>query len=136
MPHFDGDVGFQFSKNDLKTVESIRQGVPVGMVDDLLDQGIVSRTQIYQLIAPKRTLSYRRSRGEHLTPQESERLLRVQRIVHHAIEIFGDAAKARDYLNKPMRRFEGRSCIEMLDTDVGSGLVEELLTRIDHGIYG
>lgn len=136
MPYTEGGLGFQVSKNGLKTVKYIRQGVPVEMVDDLLDQGIVSRTQIYQLIAPKRTLSYRRSRGEHLTPQESERLLRVLRIVHHAIETFDDEAKAREYLNKPMRRFEGRSCIEMLDTDVGAGLVEELLSRIEHGIYG
>ncbi|PWG61854.1 type II RES/Xre toxin-antitoxin system antitoxin [Spiribacter halobius] len=136
MAHPGPTLGFQLGNDGLKTIETIRKGVPVEMVDALIEQGVVSRKQVYDLVAPRRTLTHRRSRGEPLTTEESERLFRVNRIVQHAIETFGNADKARAYLNKPMRRFEGRSCVDMLDTNLGAELVQELLTRIDHGIPG
>lgn len=57
-------------------------------------------------------------------------------IIQRATETFGDEARANSYLSKPLARFGGCSCLEMLDEPDGKRRVEELLTRIDHGIYG
>ncbi|MBA1147829.1 DUF2384 domain-containing protein [Ectothiorhodospiraceae bacterium WFHF3C12] len=136
MPHSGIHPRFSLALDGLAAIQAIRDGVHVEIIDDLVGQGIVSSAQIYRLICSKRTLARRRSRGERLTSGESERLLRVLRIVDHAVDSFGDAAKAGAYLSRPMTRFEGQSCMEMLDTDVGFALVEELLARIDHGVPG
>ncbi|MBA1147817.1 DUF2384 domain-containing protein [Ectothiorhodospiraceae bacterium WFHF3C12] len=63
-------------------------------------------------------------------------MLRVLRVVRQAEESFGDAAKAGTYISRPLGRFEGRCCIELLDTDIRTVLGEALLARIDHGIPG
>lgn len=120
----------------LDAIKAIREGVRPEIADELIAQGIIPPAQIYKLICSKRTLDRRRSREERLTPPESERLVRVLRVVRHAEESFGDAAKAGAYLSRPLRRFEHQSCIEMLDTGIGAVLVGELLARIDHGIPG
>lgn len=120
----------------LDAIKAIREGVQAEIVDELIGQDSIPPEQTYQLVCSKRTLARRLSRAERLSPYESERLLRLLRIFRHAADSFGDAAKAGAYLSRPLRQFEGHSCIEMLDTDIGTAFVEELLARIDHGIPG
>jgi putative toxin-antitoxin system antitoxin component (TIGR02293 family) len=58
---------------------------------------------------------------------------RVARITSQAEEVFGDEAKAARWLRKPKTRFEGRVPLELLRTDAGSRIVEEMLLQIDYG---
>lgn len=122
--------------DDMTTVAAIREGLDTDIIDEILAQGVVSREQLYQLVIPRRTLDHRRTAGDRLTPTESERALRVKRVVRHALDTFGGSERARSYMSKPLSRFRGLSCIEMLDTEIGARLVQDLLTRIDYGIYG
>jgi hypothetical protein len=55
------------------------------------------------------------------------------RVTSQAEEVFGDDAKAARWLRKPKIRFEGRFPLELLRTDAGSRIVEEMLLQIDHG---
>ena len=50
-----------------------------------------------------------------------------------AEEIFGDDAKASRWLRKEKSRFEGRTPLEMLRTEAGARLVEEMLLQLDYG---
>lgn len=122
--------------DNMTAVVAIREGLATDIIDEILARGVVSREQLHQLVIPRRTLDHRRKAGARLTPAESERALRVERVISHALDTFGDSERARSYMSKPMSRFRGLSCIEMLDTDIGARLVEDLLTRIDYGIYG
>lgn len=136
MPASGAYPRFNLALDGLDAIATIRDGVLAEVAQDLVDRGIVTSGAVYQLICSKRTLARRRARGERLSRWQSERLLRLLRTVRHAVDTFGDEAKAGAYLSRPMRRFKGQSCIEMLDTDIGAALVEELLARIDHGIPG
>ena len=48
-------------------------------------------------------------------------------------EVFGDDAKASRWLRKAKSRFDGRSPLEMLRTEAGARLVEEMLLQLDYG---
>ncbi|MBA1148269.1 DUF2384 domain-containing protein [Ectothiorhodospiraceae bacterium WFHF3C12] len=120
----------------LDAIKAIRDGVQAEIAYELTCQDLIPPEQIYTLVCSKRTLARRVSRGERLSSFESERLLRLLRVLRYAADSFGDDAKAWSYLGRPMRRFDGYSCVQMLDTDLGTALVEELLARIDHGIPG
>ena len=84
---------------------------------------------------PPRTLARRKSTGK-LTRQESERLLRVARLYDKAAELCdGDAAAATAWLSAPSRALGGHSPLEMAETEIGAREVEDLIGRLEHGVF-
>lgn len=83
---------------------------------------------------PARTLARRRT--EHrLSPEESDRVLRVARILARAQEVFGSDDRARRWLAAPCRALGGKVPVELLDTDLGAKTVDDEITRIAHGVF-
>ena len=119
--------------SDMAMVNLIRNRLPLSVIDRLLLLGVTK--QEINLVAPARTLAHRRANDEPLTIEESDRALRLARVVAQTEVVFGNREKAMGWLRRPMKRFEGKAPIEMLTTDVGSRLVEEALTQIDEGFY-
>jgi putative toxin-antitoxin system antitoxin component (TIGR02293 family) len=83
---------------------------------------------------PNRTLD-RRFKHEVLSPDESDRLARVANILKRAQEVFGNVEKARDWMNTPLSAFEGETPLQRADTSIGANQVEDVLGRIDYGVY-
>jgi putative toxin-antitoxin system antitoxin component (TIGR02293 family) len=86
-------------------------------------------------IIPARTLSHRIAKGERLTVEESDRALRLARIVAIAGIAFGERAKALEWLAAPKKQFGGASALAMVRTEAGARVVEELLIRVDEGYF-
>jgi putative toxin-antitoxin system antitoxin component (TIGR02293 family) len=57
------------------------------------------------------------------------------RVFDQAVAVFGDAERAREWLGKPKRRFDQRTPMQMLRTDLGGRMVEEMLGQIEHGMF-
>ncbi|MBV8113477.1 MAG: DUF2384 domain-containing protein [Silvibacterium sp.] len=123
-------VGPLRSGRDLARVVEAR--LPLESLEALSSHGMSSE-EIYSYILPRRTLVHRKTRRETLTHDESDRAMRVARITALAEEVFGDDAKAGRWLRKPKQRFEGRTPLELLRTDAGARLVEEMLLQLDYG---
>lgn len=119
----------------LALAREVRQGFPVESVQELIDTGVIEREDVYRLVIPQRTLSHRRSRGEDLTPEESNRLSRVAAIVLRAIELFEAPEVAGRWLRRANRALQGQAPIELLGSDAGARVVEQVLGRIEHGVY-
>lgn len=118
------------SDRDLARLVDAR--LPLASVESLSHHGI-SHDEIYTFIAPRRTLAHRKARRESLTQDESDRAVRIARITSLAEEVFGADDKAARWLRKPKARFEGRRPLEMLRTEAGARLVEEMLLQLDYG---
>src|SRR5262249_5557302 len=56
-------------------------------------------------------------------------------IVARATPVFGSQAAAEKWLNEPARALGGKKPIELLATQPGTQLVEDLLQQIDYGVY-
>ena len=82
------------------TLHPLRGGFSVDMVDRALSTGKFSLFELDRLVLPRKTLSHRRILGS-LTPDQSDRLSRVLRIIDDANETFGDAVKAHAWLRRP-----------------------------------
>ncbi len=108
--------------------------LPASVIKRLLTLGL-ERSEIHDTVIPARTLQHRRSRREKLTPEESDRVLRVLRILSSAESVYGNRERALTWLRKPQARLEGRSPLSLVKTDTGSRIVEELLTQIDEGMF-
>jgi putative toxin-antitoxin system antitoxin component (TIGR02293 family) len=107
--------------------------LPAAAVKSLVRAGL-SDSEVYQLIVPRRTLAHRIARREPLSREESDKAVRVARITAAAEEAFGDPDRAWRWLRKAKRRFCGRKPIELLATEAGARLVEELIGQIDDGM--
>lgn len=95
----------------------------------------LERTEIDAVVIPSRTLQHRRSRREKLTVEESDRVLRVIRVLSLAETVYGSRERALAWLRKTHARLDGRTPLSLLKTDTGSRIVEELLIQIDEGIF-
>lgn len=91
--------------------------------------------EVHSLVIPERTLKHRKGRREPLSCEESDRAIRAARILARAQSTFGDSPKALLWMREPKRRFQGRTPIEMLATEAGGRLVEEMLIQIDEGMF-
>jgi len=125
-------LGVATLRSDRDLARLVDERLPIASLESLSSHGI-SDEEIYSFILPRRTLAHRRTRRESLTHEESDRAVRIARISSIAEEVFGDDARASRWLRKPKLRFEGRSPLEMLRTEAGARLVEEMLLQINYG---
>jgi len=83
---------------------------------------------------PPRTL-VRRKEAKRLQPDESDRLLRLSRIVGLALWLFeGNLTLTRSWLQTPHAALGQETPLEFATTEVGAREVENLIGRLEHGI--
>jgi putative toxin-antitoxin system antitoxin component (TIGR02293 family) len=95
----------------------------------------LERSEIDAVIIPSRTLQHRRSRREKLTVEESDRVLRMIRVLSLAEFVYGSRERALAWLRRPHPRLDGRTPLSLLKTDTGSRIIEEMLIQIDEGMF-
>ena len=121
-------------RSDFDLDAAVKAGISAAAVAAVLNEGLLTVDEIYTLVIPRRTLERRRDGSEPLTVDESDKLLRVVRVIVRAVDAIGDVEKARRWLRTPNRALRGALPIEMLATDIGARLVEQTLGRIEHGV--
>lgn len=70
-----------------------------------------------------------------LGPEVSGRLWKFAAILAHATEVFSTQAAAETWLKTPAMALDRRRPLDLLSTPVGVEAVEELLTRLEYGVY-
>ena len=84
---------------------------------------------------PMPTLSRRKSEGK-LRADESERLFRASTVLDRAVDLFeGNGPAAMRWLTTPQPALGGREPLEFSRTDLGAREVEDLIGRLEHGVF-
>ncbi len=110
------------------------QGLPLDALSDLVALGF-SMGEVQELVINPRTLRHRRARGERLSPEESDRVIRLGRTLSSAERTFGDRDRAWRWLRKANRSLGGHRPLDLLATETGARAVEESLIRLDEGMF-
>jgi len=117
-------------------INLIRQGFSIVSIAKVAEYCEISEAEIASLLATsERTISRRKKDNKPLNISEADRLFRLARIFARAVEIFEDIHKARVWLKESNRALAGATPLELLDTDMGTQKVDELLNRIEYGFY-
>jgi putative toxin-antitoxin system antitoxin component (TIGR02293 family) len=111
----------------------VREGLPLEVVDAAITAGRVTLAELDRLVLPRKTLEHRRKLGS-LTPDQSDRISRLLRVIEAAEETFADPVKAHQWLRLPSKLLDNESPLDRLDTDIGARQVEAILGRISHGL--
>lgn len=111
----------------------IREGLPVDEVDVLRAALKLSQAQVAALLLiSERTLARRRVQGR-LTQAESDRLVRLLRLVDDATEAFdGDREAAATWLTSPHALLQEETPFEHADTEPGLATVRDMLGVIQY----
>ncbi|MCX5662806.1 MAG: DUF2384 domain-containing protein [Planctomycetota bacterium] len=119
-----------------KLVRSVRVGFVFTHVTRLQKAAGLSWDALAKVVQiPPRTLT-RRQAGGRLTPEESDRVHRAATIFAKALELFdGDAVAARRWLEAPQHGLSGESPWDRADTGIGARQVEDLIIRLEHGVF-
>lgn len=94
-----------------------------------------SNDEIYKIVAPRRTLARRMEKNERLSVIETDRVLRIKRIVEFAERVFGEPDRAHRWLRKPCRALDGAIPLDLMETEAGGQIVYEEIGKIRYGIF-
>ncbi|HEY4357008.1 MAG TPA: antitoxin Xre/MbcA/ParS toxin-binding domain-containing protein [Acidobacteriaceae bacterium] len=113
-----------------------REGLPVSTLPVLAAGLDIERKTLAKVVGiSNRTLSRRLAGKTRLSAEESDRTMRLARIMAQATETFESGEKAALWLKTPNRVMDGQTPLELLDTDAGVRWVETILGRIAWGVY-
>jgi putative toxin-antitoxin system antitoxin component (TIGR02293 family) len=118
----------------LELAELVERGLPIKNLDLLKARGLTFTEMAATVISP-RTLKHRKARGENLSPEETERAVRVASIIALAEQVFGNRETAMRWLRGKDDRLGDRTPLSMLNTEAGGREIESMLWGIDEGIY-
>jgi putative toxin-antitoxin system antitoxin component (TIGR02293 family) len=122
-------------RDTAKAISMIKSGLPVKAFFALQDEIKVTAEELARVvgIAP-RTLLRRKQEGK-LQKAESERVVRLQLLFEKALEVFEDRAAVQSWFSSPQRALGDDTPLHYADTELGAREVENLLSRIEHGVF-
>lgn len=113
---------------------TVAAGLPYASLDAVMIKYGLAREEAAALLRlPQRTIA-RRKKEQRLRADESDRLLRLARVVAEATEVLGSEEKAVKWLRTSNRALGNQVPLELLDNDIGALQVEQVLGRIAHGV--
>jgi len=115
--------------------KDIERGIPLSMLDEFSAYSGIAVKELLEVVIPPRTLKHRRQKKEPLSVIEADRLARVARMYELAVKVYGDREDGRKWLCGRKRRFDGRTALAMLDTQIGEHAVAEALIQLDEGMF-
>jgi putative toxin-antitoxin system antitoxin component (TIGR02293 family) len=118
-----------------KMVEVLRAGLPVFELNDLQATLAVPMEKLVPMLGISKATLHRRKSAGRLDQAESDRVVRYARLMGRAIEVMESEDNARQWLGSPQFGLGGAIPLEYAETEVGAREVEDLLGRIEYGVY-
>ncbi|MBI4461221.1 MAG: DUF2384 domain-containing protein [Acidobacteria bacterium] len=135
LPSRGASLGLS-ARNTTELINQVERGFPFKALQNLESRSGISTAELASIMGiPDRTLARRRAAGK-FTSEESERLLRLSTVFEKAVELFeGDVAAAVKWLTSPRKSFDNQSPLNYSRTELGAHEVENMIGRLEHGVY-
>ena len=113
----------------------IERGLPIAALDILAERVAPGDSSFRYRLVPKATLARRRGGDARLTPEESDKVIRLAKVFNFAAQVWGSDHLARRLMHEPNMLLEQRVPLDMiLSSEVGAQLVEELIGQAKYGV--
>jgi len=116
-------------------IEVVRAGLPVWELKDLQASLAMPIEKLVPMLGISKATLHRRMAGGRLGPAESDRVVRYARLMGKAVAVMESEENARQWLNSPQFGLGGAVPLDYAGTEVGAREVEDLLGRIEYGVY-
>jgi len=122
-------------KSTAEVIVQLKSGLDMAAFDRLSRRLDIQPSELADLTHIARRTFARRKQDGRLQLAESERVYRLNRLMDHAVEVLGSESAARAWLKSPARALSGITPLDHSDTEIGAREVEDLLGRLDHGVF-
>lgn len=116
-------------------VQRLRDGFPMAEFQLLQDLLRISEEELGRFLGISPATLHRRKKTGRLETPESERVVRFARLFGLAMEVFESKDASREWLKAENPGTAGESPLSYADTEFGAREVENLMGRIDHGVF-
>ena len=123
------------TKHPSELIRKIQKGLRFSELETLQNTIDLPFEQLAAKLAISRSTLQRRKAAGRLSPDESDKVMRLSRLLEHATTVFGDIEKARAWLKFPQRGLGGAVPLDYAETEVGAREVDDLLGRIEYSVY-
>lgn len=118
-----------------EVVERIQAGLPMSEFEALRSLLDLTGEELAEKLAISRSTLARRKKSGRLDREESDRLVRFVRLYARAAEVLGGEEKAKAWLKTPARALGFVPPLTFAETETGAREVEDLLGRLDYGVF-
>lgn len=123
--------------NEQEIITRSRQGVLRAEADRVASLVGLTDKEMAAAIGLSASYLHRLKTQQRISQEASERLSLLENLLQHALDTFdGQPTTVLGWLRSPLRELEFQSPLQTLDTVTGYTLVDRVLGRIDHGIFG
>ncbi len=116
-------------------IEIVNRGLPIGELEYLRSHLDVPIDRLTQNIGLSRATFHRRKAAGRLTADESDKVVRFAQLLGLANKVLENEDDARRWLTSPQYGLGGAVPLNYARTEVGAREVEDLLNRIEFGVY-
>jgi putative toxin-antitoxin system antitoxin component (TIGR02293 family) len=113
----------------------IHAGLSFRAVQNLQKALDVPMEKLASVLGMSRATLHRRKLQGKIDKDESEKLVRYQRLLKKAEDVFGGGDSAREWLTNPQTGLGNAVPLDFAKTEIGAREVENLLGRIEYGVY-
>ncbi len=128
-----GALGMTSPADEMSLARTDRKHLGGMLLRTLAGDRLLAPADVYRVV-PRRTWIRRKSEGS-LTTAEFDGLYRMLRLQLLAELVFGDVARARDWLHSPKKRLDGMTPMDFATDSLGFEAVENWLHEIDQGYF-
>ena len=128
----------QYDADYLTRVSRVREGVPIADAVEVMRAWSIPVARFATVLGvSERQWSRTRSGASNavLSPVTSDRLMRVAQVFAHAKTIFDNHGDAVQWFVTSNPALSGEAPLALLDTDAGCREVDDVLTRLEFGVY-
>jgi len=123
------------AKHPAELIRKIQKGLRFTELETLQSTIDLPFEQLAAKLSISRSTLQRRKAAGRLSPDESDKVMRLSRLLEHATKVFGDIEKARAWLKFPQRVLGNAVPLDYAETEVGAREVDDLLGRIEYSVY-
>ena len=118
-----------------RMIQAIQAGLPFSELNALQTLLGIPLEKLAPKLGISRATLHRRKLEGRLAPEESDRVVRFARLMGRAVEVFETEEAARKWLSSAQYGLGGATPLDYAETEIGSREVEDLLGRIEYGVY-
>ncbi|GGC29265.1 hypothetical protein GCM10011386_21630 [Parapedobacter defluvii] len=123
-------------KTEFDLITLSNEGLKRASLDALISFLGMPKKQFVESILDMSVKTIERKRSEdRLDRHTSSHIIEIAKVVEHAVMVFEDEDKVRDWLATPNRSMNGMRPLALFHMPTGLALVNTVLGRIEEGVY-
>ncbi|MCF6807280.1 DUF2384 domain-containing protein [Thiotrichales bacterium 19S9-12] len=121
--------------SDSDLYDEINHGIKSAALTRFAKVSGLTEERLLALIPITRKTFLRRKEQGFLGSNESDRLILIAKVYAHALDVFGQKEKTHQWLITNNISLDNKKPIDLLKNSLGCQIVDDILYRIEYGIY-